>query len=169
MSPEEKIEAAQKLIDEARAEIAVKKRNWPEKIEPGMCFGLRGFVYIYTDFGDLVIVRSSEGAQNEGKRYAPAKGFAGLEDDFTYLGHARDLIKIADDVPEPTGADLVGKVTEYELGPDDVIEASDDICCHGFSERRSHNWRDSFPHGITVKDAREQCKGMIRFFRKVAR
>ena len=102
MSPEEKIEAAQKLIDEARTELAAKKRNWPEKIEPGMCFGLRGFVYIYTDFGDLVIVRSSEGAQNEGKRYAPAKGFAGLEDDFTYLGHARDLIKIADDAHEPT-------------------------------------------------------------------
>ena len=113
MSPEEKIEAAEKLIAEAKAEFAAKKRNWPEKIEPGMCFGLRGFVYIYTDFGDLVIVRSSEGAQNEGKRYAPAKGFAGLEDDFTYLGHARDLIKIADDVPEPTGADLVGKLCEY--------------------------------------------------------
>ena len=113
MSPEEKIEAAQKLIDEARAELTAKTRNWPEKIEPGMCFGLRGFVYIYTDFGDLVIVRSSEGAQNEGKRYAPAKGFAGLEGDFTYLGHARDLIKIADDAHEPIGAELVGKVCEY--------------------------------------------------------
>ena len=113
MSPEEKIEAAQKLIDEARAELTAKKRNWPEKIEPGMCFGLRGFVYIYTDFGDLVIVRSSEGAQNEGKRYAPAKGFAGLEHEFTYLGHARDLIKIADDAHEPTGAELVGKVCVY--------------------------------------------------------
>ena len=36
MSPEEKIEAAQKLIDEARAEIAAKKRNWPEEIRFGM-------------------------------------------------------------------------------------------------------------------------------------
>lgn len=112
MSPEEKIEATQKLIDEAKAEIVAKKRNWPEKIEPGMCFGLRGFVCIYTDFGDLVIVRSSEGAQNEGKRYAPAEGFAGLEDDFTYLGHARDLIKIANVAHEPTGAELVGKRCE---------------------------------------------------------
>ena len=127
MSPEEKIKAAQKLIDEARAEIAAKKRNWPETIEPGMCFGLRGFVYIYTDFGDLVIVRSSEGAQNEGKRYAPAKGFAGLEDDFTYLGHARDLIKIADDAHEPTGAELVGKVCQVSLSP--INKPNDGIRC----------------------------------------
>ena len=127
MSPEEKIEAAQKLIDEARAEIAEKKRNWPEQIEPGMCFGLRGFAYIYTDFGDLVIVRSSEGAQNEGKRYAPAEGFAGLEDDFAYLGHARDLIKIADDAHEPAGAELVGKVCQVSLSP--INRPNDGIRC----------------------------------------
>lgn len=127
MSPEEKTEAAQKLTDEARAEIAAKKRNWPEKIEPGMCFGLRGFVYICTDFGDLVIVRSSEGAQNEGKRYAPAEGFAGLEDDFAYLGHARDLIKIADDAHEPAGAELVGKVCQVSLSP--INRPNDGIRC----------------------------------------
>ena len=80
-----------------------------------------------------------------------------------------EKIEAAQKLIDEARAELVGKITEYELGPDDVIEASDDICRHGFSERRSHNWRDSFPHGITVKDAREQCKGMIRFFRKVAR
>ena len=140
MSPEEKIKAAQKLIDEARAELTAKKRNWPENIEPGMCFGLRGFVYIYTDFGDLVIVRSSEGAQNEGKRYAPAEGFAGLEDEFTYLGHARDLIKIADDAPEPTWAKLVGEVCEFSddgvnwtLGSLRSGRGMDPRICTGFS------------------------------------
>ena len=61
MSPEEKIEAAEKLIAEAKAELAAMRekaaapRNWPERIDAGMCFGLRGFVYIYTDFGDLVL------------------------------------------------------------------------------------------------------------------
>ncbi len=78
MSPEEKIEAAQKLIDEARAEIAAKKRNWPEKIEPGMLFRC--------PIGTFLI---------------------------RYLGHARDLIRIADDAHEPTGAELVGKVCVY--------------------------------------------------------
>ena len=33
--------------------------------------------------------------------------------DIEYLGHARDLIKIADDAHELTGAELVGKYCEY--------------------------------------------------------
>ncbi len=92
MSPEEKIEAAQKLIDEARAEIAAKKRNWPEKIEPGMLFRC--------PIGTFLI---------------------------RYLGHARDLIRIADDAHEPTGAELVGKVCQVSLSP--INKPNDGIRC----------------------------------------
>lgn len=40
--------------------------------------------------------------------------FDGDESDFTYLGYARDLLAIkTPDAPEPTGAELVGKVCEF--------------------------------------------------------
>ena len=113
MSPEEKIEAAQKLIDEARAEIAAKKRNWPETIEAGMVFyhNRGGFHYMAcsTDgenVNNLVCLKA-------GQNYSFKNLFHGDEADFSYLGHARDLIKIADDAHEPTGAELVGKYCEY--------------------------------------------------------
>ena len=164
MSPEEKIEAAQKLIDEARAEFAAKKRNWLEEAKPGMLFRSNGKVVAIPPRHpvDHAISLDPEriGMSCYGWENAP---------DIEYLGHARDILKIADDAHEPTGAELVGKATEYELGPDDVIEASDDMCRNGHSERRSHNWCDFFPHGITVKDARNQCKSAIRFFRKAVR
>ena len=97
MSPEEKIEAAQKLIDEARAEIAAKKRNWPEKIEPGMLFRSNGKVVAIPPRHpvDYAISLNPEriGMSCYGWENAP---------DIEYLGHARDLIKIADDAHEPT-------------------------------------------------------------------
>ena len=105
MSPEEKIEAAQKLIDEARAEIAAKKRNWPETIEAGMVFyhNRGGFHYMAcsTDgenVNNLVCLKA-------GQNYSFKNLFHGDEAEFTYLGHARDLIKIADDAHELTGAE----------------------------------------------------------------
>lgn len=117
MSPEEKIEAAEKLIDEARAEIAAKKRRWPEKIEPGMMFRwAKGYTYIYARGGYLVNIATGETFEGD-------QGFRGKQDQFTYLGHARDLIKIADDAPEPTGAELVGKVCQVSLYP---ISKTDD-------------------------------------------
>ena len=117
MSPEEKIEAAQKLIDEARAEIAAKKRNWPEKIEPGMLFRcpIGTFLIRYRSHGPLGPVNDWDLVEIFTGRYLSGEGgkFSGQEHEFTYLGHARDLIKIADDAHEPTGAELVGRYCEY--------------------------------------------------------
>ena len=105
MSPEEKIEAAQKLIAEARAELAAKKRNWPEKIEPGMLFESEAFgVWISLGkYGFACVLGDRTGSH--------AEEISGIG--ITYLGHARDLIKIADDAHELTGAELVGKYCEY--------------------------------------------------------
>ena len=97
MSPEEKIEAAQKLIDEARAEIAAKKRNWLEEAKPGMLFRSNGKVVAIPPRHpvDHAISLDPEriGMSCYGWENAP---------DIEYLGHARDLIKIADDAHEPT-------------------------------------------------------------------
>ena len=107
MSPEEKIEAAQKLIDEAKAEFAAKKRNWPEKIEAGMCFGEEDgdkSMWIVCDDLQLVCVSSYKAGIRWG-------GWRETKTRLRYLG--RDLIKIADDAHELTGAELVGKYCEY--------------------------------------------------------
>ena len=113
MSPEEKIEAAQKLIDEARAEIAAKKRNWPEKIDAGMLFRSNGKVVAIPPRHpvDHAISLDPEriGMRCYGWESAP---------DIEYLGHARDILTIAlppqvIEAHEPTGAELVGKVCEY--------------------------------------------------------
>ena len=107
MSPEEKIEAAQKLIDEARAELTAKKRNWPEKIEAGMCFGEEDgdkSMWIVCDDLQLVCVSSYKAGIRWG-------GWRETKTRLRYLG--RDLIKIADDAHELTGAELVGKYCEY--------------------------------------------------------
>lgn len=108
MSPEEKIEAAQKLIDEARAEFAAKKRNWPEKIDAGMLFRSNGKVVAIPPRHpvDHAISLDPEriGMSCYGWENAP---------DIEYLGHARDLIKIADDAHEPTGAELVPLTLEW--------------------------------------------------------
>ena len=107
MSPEEKIEAAQKLIDEARAELTAKKRSWPEKIEAGMCFGEEDgdkSMWIVCDDLQLVCVSSYKAGIRWG-------GWRETKTRLRYLG--RDLIKIVDDAHEPTGAELVGKYCEY--------------------------------------------------------
>lgn len=105
MSPEEKIEAAEKLIAEAKAEFAAKKRNWPEKIEPGMMFRwAKGYTYIYARGGCLVNIAT-------GETFEGNQGFRGKRDQFTYLGHARDILTIAlppqvIEAHEPTGAEI---------------------------------------------------------------
>ena len=107
MSPEEKIEAAQKLIDEARAELTAKKWSWPEKIEAGMCFGEEDgdkSMWIVCDDLQLVCVSSYKAGIRWG-------GWRETKTRLRYLG--RDLIKIADDAHELTGAELVGKYCEY--------------------------------------------------------
>ena len=122
MSPEEKIEAAQKLIDEARAEFAAKKRNWLEEAKPGMLFRSNGKVVAIPPRRpvDHAISLDPEciGMSCYGWENAP---------DIEYLGHARDLIKIADDAREPTGAELVGKVCQVSLSP--ISKPNDGIRC----------------------------------------
>lgn len=129
MSPEEKIEMGRKLIAEAEAEIAAKKRSWPEKIEPGMVFKWwNGFVYIFARGGCLVNAATGETFEGD-------QGFRGKEHQFSYLGHARDLIKIADAAHEPTGAELVGKMCMFRgfnLGQDDPEEWFGPWMCQTF-------------------------------------
>lgn len=132
MSPEEKIEAAQKLIDEARVEIAAKKRNWPEKIEAGMCFGEEDgdkAVWIVCDDLQLVCVSSYKAGIRWG-------GWRETKTRLRYLG--RDLIKIADDAHEPTGVELVGKVCVYTH--DDGRTNDDGLVCEVYEPGRGYSW-----------------------------
>lgn len=126
MSPEEKIEMGRKLIAEARAELTAKKRNWPEKIEPGMLFRYLDKVWIAMSATgrhpcDTLVSLES------GFTYALHNLFNGKDQLFVYLGHARDLIKIADDAHELTGAELVGKVCQVSLHP--INKPNDGIKC----------------------------------------
>ena len=141
MSPEEKIEAAQKLIDEARAEFAAKRRNWPEKIEPGMVFScpIGTFLIRYRSHGPLGPVNDWDLVEIFTGRYLSGEGgkFSGQEHEFSYLGHARDLIKIADDAHEPTGAELVGKVCVY--AHDDGRTYAGRVC-EVYEPGRGYSW-----------------------------
>ena len=149
MSPEEKIEAAQKLIDEARAELAAKKRNWPEKIEPGMVFRcpIGTFLIRYRSHGPLGPINDWDLVEIFTGRYLSGEGgkFSGQEHEFTYLGHARDLIKIADDAHEPTWAELVGKVCEYSDSGFTACMAAKSECRgigpHGYMDSRGTWYR----------------------------
>lgn len=131
MSPEEKIEMGRKLIAEAEAEIAAKKRNWPEKIEPGMLFRcpIGTFLIRYRSHGPLGPINDWDLVEIFTGRYLSGEGgkFSGQEHEFTYLGRARDLIKIADDAHEPTGAELVGNVCQVSLSP--INKPNDGIRC----------------------------------------
>lgn len=122
MSPEEKIEAAQKLIDEARAEFAAKKRNWLEEAKPGMLF---------RSYGKVVVIPPRHPVDHAISLDPDHIGTPcyGWEDakDLECLGHARDLIKIADDAHEPTGAELVGKVCQVSLST--INKPNDGIRC----------------------------------------
>lgn len=127
MSPEEKIEAAQKLIDEARAEFAAKKRNWLEEAKPGMLFRSNGKVVAIPPRHpvDHAISLDPEhiGMSCYGWENAP---------DIEYIGHARDILTIAlppqvIDAREPTGEELVGKVCQVSLSP--INKPNDGIRC----------------------------------------
>ena len=113
MSPEEKIEAEQKLTDEARAEIAAKKRNWLEEAKPGMLFRSNGKVVAIPPRHpvDHAISLDPEHIGTSCYGWEDAK-------DLEYLGHARDILTIAlppqvIEAHELTGAELVGKYCEY--------------------------------------------------------
>jgi len=134
MSPEEKIGAAQKLIDEARAELtamrekAAAPRNWPERIDAGMVFRHRGgAVYVWTHDRCQELVCIVAGGESRCGDVFDKDLARACMDSFAYLGHARDLIKIADDACEPTGAELVGNVCQVSLHP--ISEPNDGIRC----------------------------------------
>lgn len=113
MSPEEKIEAAEKLIAEARAEMAAKKRNWLEEAKPGMLFRSNGKVVAipprYPVDHAISLDPEHIGMSCYGWENAP---------DIEYLGHARDILTIAlppqvIEAHEPTGEELVGRLCEF--------------------------------------------------------
>ena len=153
MSPEEKIEAAQKLIDEARAEIAANKRNWPEKIEAGMVFRHRGgSVYVWAHDRCQELVCLVAGGESRCGDVFDKDLARACMDSFSYLGHARDLIKIADDAHEPTGAELVGKVCQVSLSP--INRPNDGIRCLVTSFDPTIGYRTKEGEGTPWKYAR---------------
>lgn len=110
MSMEERLEQAEKLVAEVKAELAamrVTKRNWPERIEAGDCFEVTsGARWMKTDTdGILVCIRDEHGKMDAAGVTIKVKHY----DDMTYLGHARDILTIRTDAHEPTGAELVGR------------------------------------------------------------
>ena len=83
------------------AEKAKPSRNWPERIEAGMVFRhKRQGDYLATFAGYLVCIA-------DGGYWSQDRGFDGDEDQFTYLGHARDILTRRTDAHEPTGTELV--------------------------------------------------------------
>ena len=103
MSLEERLEKAEKLVAEVKAELAAMratKRNWPERIEAGMCFeqanGSRylvcGTKFVNLDTGALWLLGGGPSGDDK--------------TDLFYLGKL-DLT-IRTDAHEPTGAELVG-------------------------------------------------------------
>ena len=105
---EERLEQAEKLVAEVKAELAAMratKRNWPERIEAGMCFaqanGSRylvcGTKLVNLDTGALWLLGGGPSGDDK--------------TDLLYLGKM-DLT-IRTDAHEPTGAELVGRMCEF--------------------------------------------------------
>lgn len=107
MTTETTIEKAKAVIEEMRellakleTERATPRRNWPEKVEAGMCFGREDVRYVL--FGKrLANIESGVIWSTSGDP------FGGDQSEFDYLGKM-DLT-IRTDAHEPTGAELVGR------------------------------------------------------------
>lgn len=130
MTIEERIEAAQKLIEEAKAELAAKaapRRNWPEKVEAGDCFERNGSRYVM--LADQLIDLDRD------TTWAGANGFDGDEKDFAYIGKL-DLT-IRTDAHEPTGEELVGKMCEFSDAGFETFTSSRKPC-HEYKEGRGY-------------------------------
>ena len=138
---EQAIENAKACFDKAKemldAKDAKPQRNWPERIEAGMCFGIsEGGVecqYIVSDASRLVCIASNTPRMIGGKWNSESL-FRGCESRFTYLGHARDILTIRTDAHEPTGAELVGRVCEFS-DDDFVSYTTRESECHGTGVR----------------------------------
>ena len=110
MTTETTIEKAKAVIEEMRellakleAERAAPRRNWPEKVEAGMCFGREDVRYVL--FGKrLANIESGVIWSTSGDP------FGGDQSEFDYLGKM-DLT-IRTDAHEPTGAELVPSIPD---------------------------------------------------------
>lgn len=109
MTTETTIEKAKAVIEEMRellakleTERATPRRNWPERVEAGMCFQKDGLTYIAAR-DTLVCIHGGLGF-NIGNIYSARGYFGAVDSEFTYLGRARDILTI-----EPAGAELVGR------------------------------------------------------------
>ncbi len=107
MTTESTIEKAKAVIEEMRellaklqeAKDAKPARNWPERIEAGMCFGREDVRYVL--FGKRLANIESGVIWSTN-----SDPFGGDQGEFDYLGKI-DLT-IRTDAHEPTGAELVG-------------------------------------------------------------
>lgn len=111
MSPEEKIEMGRALIAEAEAEIAAKKRSWPEKIEAGMVFQSPATTatWMATDVDGLFVCLKGE----TGSFKAAGRTMRLNREGIPHAGHARDILTVRTDAHEPTGAELVPLTLEW--------------------------------------------------------
>ena len=111
MSLEERLEQAEKLVADVKAELAAMratKRNWPERIEAGMVFRVNGESMMVPNGKPVSYVIALTG-EKVGMSHYGWESAPGIE----YLGHARDILTIRTDAHEPTGAELVGRLCEF--------------------------------------------------------
>ena len=73
-------------VAELRAEADRLEKGWPDKIERGMVFQQMATKEVYIMSGRNRLVCVTDGGEWSGDQ-----GFSNRENDFTYLGHARDL------------------------------------------------------------------------------
>jgi hypothetical protein len=135
-------ENAKRIAEEVGEEIKKleKRGNWPEKIELGMLFERDGIAYMVgysdkrIDNGDIDLITVRGGTP--GKRFVAGGMFYGHDSEFTYLGHARDLLTIK--MPEPTGEELVGRVCDFS---DDGVNWSRMRVCECFIKSATFPYR----------------------------
>ena len=135
MNMESKVEAAQKMIEEVKTELAAMraekatKRNWPERIEAGMVFRHGSVVHMVDTSGALVMIH---GDQPGGKWIQWER--APLE----YIGTSFAVLTIRTDAHEPTGAELVGKVCIYTDDDGRMNDAG--WACEVYEPGRGYSW-----------------------------
>ena len=132
-------------ITELRAEADRLERGWPDKIERGMVFQQMATKEVYIMSGRNRLVCVTDGGEWSGDQ-----GFSNRENDFTYLGHARDLLAIKTPDEEPTGAELVGKVCVFCDSNFDTFSSSQSECRgfgpRGYQDQRGVWWRNARLH-----------------------
>lgn len=111
MSLEERLEKAEKLVAEVKAELATMratKRNWPERIEAGDFFERNsGAIYMAMIGERLVCIKGVSEIESIGTTWTSGGDYFGTlaGATWTYLG--RNILTIRTDTHEPTGEDLV--------------------------------------------------------------